>query len=563
METAKLNCRKFNFLKDIIKQKIIVLDILILLLFSILAFYIYFSINFKGLTYPDAWSYSSLAKNIVSGKGYITNFVHATTFIFKIKPFHEINNYILPTFVLSAFLRVFGSHDWVTAIYSGTFYILGVIPFYLLAYLLAGRLAAIFASILYIFEPTILHLSISGLTETMFIFFILTAFLGLFVILGEGRLRSFFLIGLLFGLCRLTRINAILFVLPVLIILYFLYRRDSCKTIITFLLGFISISIPDFWLNYINYGNPLFAGHASAFASGTIHFPGTSIAHTLKPIFTLEYISTYPKWFLEKYITNFMFYFSNVFTLTNPLIIALSLGGLFSIKYEKHNRFLHYVIFIAIILQIILLSTNCSEIRYFYIFIPFLLIFGVRYFASVANAFATVNGKNFFLSFICLLLLLPNLYKIIVTTYLSAHRTSDYSNQTIAHYIKKYTKPDDIIATDFFSITWYADRKILQLPVSIETFEQIDKKYLPVDAIFLTDLTLYSGRSFTGVEEGLIGWQEMLYNPQERFGEFKLIETGKISGHKFALFLKDREYSKNSQKEEWILPGSKDDDIKH
>ena len=107
----------------------------------------------------------------------------------------------------------------------------------------------------------------------------------------------------------------------------------------------------------------------------------------------------------------------------------------------------------------------------------------------------------------------------------------------IGDFIRKNTKKDDFIVTDYSSIGWYADRKTLELPISFDVLETIDPEYKRVDAILLTSASdIYNMRRLSGVGERLVEWREILTNQPNILGEYVLYKQGIIRDEKFVFY---------------------------
>lgn len=523
-------------------------EILILLGIALLVWLVYFKINFVALMAPDAQYYASIARNLINGNGYHANLASPINFTYFGKDiFAPYVNPPLSPYLLAFLFKLGGVSDQVAAFGSGFFFIISIIPLYMLANLLFGRLAASVASIVYIFEPNMLYLSISGLTEPLFIFFLLMAFLYLARFLEKEKMSYIFWAGIFMGLGKLTRFNASVFIIMIALALFMCVKQNRWKAAALFLAGIICIHIPEF-IRVLYVKTPAVSQGLINYAAadGTAQYPLTIIARLLNPPTSWEYILAYPKDFIYKYLENLFYYYGNLFTMANPFITSFFTISMAVICNNKVRYILLCILSFAIIAQVGLISYSVPIIRYFYIFIPFMIIFGVGFF--LAKIYPDINSrfKKLFAVAMVFLFLLPtsNLYALILwdngllfRNYESKEMVMIARQKAVGDFIRRNTKNYDFIATDYISIAWHADRKALYLPISFDVLKTIDSKYKTVDAILLTSNSeIKDNDTLTGVAKQLIEWKKILKNPPEKLGGYILSKNGIIKGEKVVFY---------------------------
>jgi len=532
-----------NLLKSIKNNK----EILILLGIGILVWLVYFNVNFVGLTAPDAQYYASIARNILSGS-YEADLTLPCNFLYLGKNIFvpHINPPLFP-YLLALLFKLGGVSDQVAVFGSGFFFIISIIPLYMLANLLFGRFAASVASIVYIFEPTMLYLSISGLTEPLFIFFLLMAFLYLARFLEKEKISYIFWAGIFMGLGKLTRFNASIFIIMIALALLFCIKQNRWKAATILLAGIIFTHIPEI-LRILFVKTPAVSQGILNYAAadGTKQYPLTITTRLLNPPTSWEYILAYPKDFIYKYLENLFYYYRNLFTMTNPFIAAFFMASVAAIRDSRARRILLYIFLFAIMAQVGLISYSGPIIRYFYIFIPFMIIFGAGFF--LVKVYPDINyrfKKPFAVAMVILFLLpTPNLYALIswnygliFKNYESKEMVMIAQQRAIGDFIRRNTKNDDFIATDYISIAWHANRKTLYLPISFDVLEKIDSEYKKVDAIFLTSLSdIKNINELTGIAQRLVGWKKIFNQRPKNLGRFVLKKQGEIEGIKYLLY---------------------------
>lgn len=500
-------------------------------------------LNFRGLIITDSFEYASIARNIMQGKGYQTN-ITAPIFLLR-----SNNNYFSPLhiaplhpYVLSLFFLIGGISDKIVAVNSGFFYIMTVIPVYLFAWRIWGRLAGITCVILLLFEPNWLCYSISGLTEPLFIFMLTSAIAVFYLLIDKDRKSLSFLLGCLCGIARLARLNIIVFLPSIIFAFFVLKGKKAFKSSALFLLGFLILALPEMVRNYMHFGDPIFAGNANAISVSTPQFPGLSVAGTLDlAMGSVEYILTYPKWFIEKYVGNLYNYLNQLFIMTNPFIFAFFITSLFSVEIEKKITSAKLVIIVAIIIQAILLASNVTIIRYFHIFIPFIIIFAVGHIIKILQVIDNGRLRKTLGAILMITLAAPLLYKTIVDSYMGYKYNN--KNVAISIFLSKLVRDNidkaAVVASNLPALGWYGERKYLSLPVSLDVFNKINDEILPLQGLLLVSDNnfLEAGEiELTGISIKMQIFRELLFYPVPRIGNLELIRSGEIYNKTYAFY---------------------------
>lgn len=113
----------------------------------------------------------------------------------------------------------------------------------------------------------------------------------------------------------------------------------------------------------------------------------------------------------------------------------------------------------------------------------------------------------------------------------SAIVEADY--REIGAFLQANTPPDAVVASDaYWLVSWYGDRTSLWFPVDTETLEEIERRYVGVDAVFLTPTYLNVSAKTNPV------WRN-LYAKPKAFGEFTVVkEYVSTHGLRAVLYLK-------------------------
>lgn len=98
----------------------------------------------------------------------------------------------------------------------------------------------------------------------------------------------------------------------------------------------------------------------------------------------------------------------------------------------------------------------------------------------------------------------------------SAIVEADY--REIGAFLQANTPPDAVVASDaYWLVSWYGDRTSLWFPVDTETLDEIERRYVRVDAVFLTPTYLNVSAKTNPV------WRNLYAKPKP-FGEFTVIK---------------------------------------
>lgn len=520
-------------------------EIIVLLLTGFLIWILFFTKNYYGLGYPDAFQYASIARNLINRAGYLVNM----TTPFNVAHmgddlFYPVMSAPLFPIIIFIFYKIFGVREVIPVVISGIFFILSIIPVYLISNKLFGKTAAVIISVAFIVNPTILEFSILGITELTFVFFVLFSFLFLILYLKNNDCFYYcFLSGVSLGVASLARVNGMVFALLMAGLLFFKIGVNKNKTVFLFILGISLMQIPSIIL-HVYYKYPTFSGRYFMYGAGvdTRQYPALTIMRMLNPLNSWQYICIYPIDYVKKYISNIIFYCRNIMGMIYPLF---SLGFIFGLLNIKKNIAGNILLIIALLISfhILLLSYSYALIRYFVIFIPLVIILGLGVLFDYYRGMTNRIIKKVALFLIMLFLFNYIYYSCIniLGNLPNSHVSFESVNQqkAIGEFIKNNTGEYDIIATDYLSIMWYGDRKTLFLPISFQELDTIDKKYRPINAILLSASSLTNRQEIsTGIGQKMAEWRKIIDNHPKILGEYKLIKAGFIKGEKIVFYKK-------------------------
>ena len=495
----------------------------IILLLSLIAIVVWATVyikTFNGLWFPDSCEYASIASNIYEGKGLTTNTLnvaHIQFFKERIKDsrFPIIGGPPLYPLFISGLFHIFGVSDRVVGLSSGIFFILTVPFLYLLAKSLFGSTVAVISSLIYIFDTHLLFTySICGLTEPMFIFFLVQFF---FILYKSKKYKFFLLAGAVMGLANLNRFNPIFYLLPIIGYILLCSEDGKIKNAVGFFFGFTIIMTPYFIRNYLEFNNPFIF-----FIRSYELFPDE-----LGLSFTI----------FQKLYINMSEYYHRFFRIANPYILAFFVVSIFKTYENKNLRNFRILFLVMFAVQILVSSAavptpkSFGQFRHLVIFYPVMIIFASSLIVSMFERFKQSSRltKYSFGFLIILLICLPTITNF-YHTFRSNLKTSRHSFKEIGEMVRSNTSPDEIVATDIsYQLAWYSQRKVLIVPVTSQQLASIDSD-LPIRTMLITssirddlkwinepELTKEWGAFLNGFPESFLGFE--LKEKMERDGK--------------------------------------------
>lgn len=221
-------------------------DTLIVSLLFLSAFLIRFLLlSTEEMISTDAVQYLTLGKNIMLGKGFLSDGSHFPDIIRP--PLYPVLVALSHLFIQD--LELAGR---VVSILFGS---LLVIPLFLLTRDFFGRKPAILSAILILMHPVLTETSISACTDATFFFVLTLALLFGWLAVDRKKTIYYFITGILFAISYLTRQVGLLFFLMYLFVILLFLRWDSMslkyilKGFTSLLIGFLILFIPYmFWV---------------------------------------------------------------------------------------------------------------------------------------------------------------------------------------------------------------------------------------------------------------------------------------------------------------------------
>jgi len=471
--------------------KTLILIIALLLTLAAGAWTYYYANAFVALPYNDAMDYASMGRNINEGRGFTSRYITPLSLAHFGEPYPNLWRAPLWPLFLAAVFRLFGTSD-TAAVAAGAFFYFGaIIPLFLLAKEissskgLSGETGGTITCILYIFSPMALFYSISGMTESMALFFLVLWALLLYKARGE-KYCIFLVTGLVGGLFYLVRYNALIF-LP--LSLLYLWWSGRLKTggvgkLAAYLGSWLLVVSPWLWRNYTLTGNPFFSLQAFEPAMFTATYPGYTLYMLPEIINVKTFLLEYPGEILIKIregLGSFRRSMLNPsFTGTAPFMAALFLPGLLAPMDRKLKIFIATCFFAQLAALLVIHYIP----RLFFIFLPFYLLTAVGLLAYILSFMKSPFLRNAALAAVVTAALLTN-----IPQWHEVNTRQDwphYYAEAIQDVSRQISENGVIISNDGHILSWYADRLALKMPVSVKQIADLEKM-APVEGIWLSN----------------------------------------------------------------------------
>ncbi len=512
------------------------LVVLLLLLAGIIWFGFY-ATHTKEISGSDDREYTSIARNIVNGKGIVRNFVYPLdiNFFEKVPPVPEFMHPPGYPLLLAGFFKVFGISDFTALLPSYLcYFILLVLLLYFAKRYLDVKTAMV-AGVIFIFNKEILDASLVALSEGVYT----VAFFLFFTLLVRVKsLRSVFVVGILLGVSHLIRENIYPFLIPVLVYLYFYPDLSRLKKIAYFIVGLLIPLTPIILRSLIHTGTPLFSYGRFALMAYTTKYPWLNIYRDIQNPSLFEFLMNEPGQFLMKYTSNVVSALEQFVSVSNPYILVFFILGMFQRSLSPEWQRIKVLFLFLMVVQIFFVALFTFTPRFFIPFLPIMMVFAAESFIKVSEDL--VSGAKLHLRksvfsltvFIFLVFFItPTAYAILQPGKPEAlgFKTPQYGflvpreeAKKLNEFLNGELKGNQAVWSDLPEILeWEGNRFCGWLPTRIEQIYEINKK-TPVDAILLTSL-----RTPAQMEQT---WRYLLFSEQSlsQYRNVKVYKSGML-----------------------------------
>lgn len=458
--------------------------VMFLLVTAVLAFAITLRITGPQLSW-DGQDYAQLARQLVRGEGH-TSKILLPSFAPNVRdgePWSSVFRPPFPVFLTSLSFRLFGVSDTTAVLWSGLFYIGTVVLMFLSFEPVHGVEVALLSALIFALSGCGLIYARSGLTEPSAMFFLLCGF---FVLVNKHSGLNAAWLGVSLGLCALSRPVAYLW--TVVMLGYSVACRNSNRQrrLAQLGLGGIGFLIPvllvRFALHWTGGGNELFGLNLASRIGDqalAVHSPASFVLrHPLEMLAKVLHEAAR--------VCMYLFQVGNI-----PLFSAMSIFALFlpvqPVERDARNITIALVSLTAAALAFLTEGDAfVGPLRYFDVFTPLLLPWGVSAFLSLLNHRTDVRSYSIFA--LLGLYLLGTGAQAIRDPFARLHS----SDQAIFRKLPEIVPEAEVIAAtgsvDVPSIAWYGDRRTVLIESDIDnSLSSLSQEGMPVKWYFGKD----------------------------------------------------------------------------
>jgi len=451
--------------------------VLFLWVIAVLAFSLTLKITGPQLSW-DGQDYAQLARQLVRGEGH-TSKVLVSSLAQSARddePWPSLFRPPFPVFLTSLSFRLFGISDTTAVLWSGLFYIGTVVLIFLSFEPIHGAEVALLSAIIFALSGCGLIYARSGLTEPSAMFFLLCGFLfavnkhfGLSAV-GAGASLS---------LCALNRPVAYLWAVVVLGYLFVCRNSSRQRRLAQLGLGSIGFLIP---LLLVKVALHWKGGGHELFALNLASRIGDQALAIQSPV---SFLLHHPLEMLTKVLHEagrvciYLFQFGNITLFSAMSIFALFLPAQ-PVERDARNITIALVFLTAAALAFLTEGDAfVGPLRYFDVFTPLLLPWGVSAFLALLNHRTGV--RNYAIFGLLGLYLLGAGTQAIRDPFARVHS----SDQAIFRELHEIVPETEVIAStgsvNVPSIAWYGDRRAVLIGSDIEnSLSLLSQKGIPV-----------------------------------------------------------------------------------
>lgn len=441
------------------------------------------------LTFSDGAKFALVARNLILGNGFTTDFSFWGNPLFGTSGIP----YLLPV-IMSFFFRLFGVSDFSVILFSFSFYLLLIIAVFLLSQKLFGSVVGFLSTLAVAFNPNIIDYATSGASETLFMFEIVLA---LYLTTYKKWSTDIFAL-LSLAAMYFSRPQAFIFMAG--IFLYWLLVRFGFKKglIYFFSASFVAVLVDKYVIYPLSFKIPLTPVFMRGIQSILTYSSDMAVSDGLRGAAssTLTASDVFKKVFYNLY--NFYKLLPDII---NPYLFILFIIGLF----RKNSAFNISVLFMTAI-TFLVTALTIPFYRYLHPVVPLI------YIVAINTLYEIVKNKKIALVLVLIfcvgqtlgMLFLDSRFK---NKMVNSDKPPIYSLMSVK--LKEVTNNENIILTNLDTWgSWYGERKTVWFPLTPNHLLGTDFK---IDYIYLTSYRMDDENYYMGQE-----WREIFENPKKQ-----------------------------------------------
>jgi len=359
--------------------------LLIFLLFLLagIVWFGFYATHTKEVAGSDDREYTSIARNIVNGKGIVRNFVYPLDINFFEKlPIPEFVHPPVHPLILAGFFKLIGISDFSALLPSYLSYFILVLLFFLFVKRYLEVKTAVIATVVLIFNREILEMSLVALSEGVYtlLFFI---FFSLFV--KANSLKAIFISGIFLGISHLIRENIYPFLIPLLVYLYFYPDLTRWKKMTFFVIGILIPLIPNILRSFFDTGSLFFSYGKFTLMAYTAKYPWLNIYRDIQNPSLLEFLIDQPGQFFLKYVSNLVNTLEQFISVSNSYLLVFFILEMFHWKISQEWKRIKILFLFLIISQVLFIALFTFTTRFFIPFLPVMIVFASQSLVRVSE----------------------------------------------------------------------------------------------------------------------------------------------------------------------------------
>jgi hypothetical protein len=457
------------------------------------------------LSFSDAAKFALVARNLVLGNGYVTDFS-----FWGYPLFGTGGIPVLVPYVMAFFMKIFGVNDFAVVAFSFFFHILLGVFVYLLGSKAFNKAVGLLSALAVLLNLNFIDYATSGASESLFAFEIVLATY-LFVL----RKKWATLLGFGFTvLMYFSKPQAFIFMAGMLFL--WLLLRFSYKKAITYFLGLgvLSFLVDRFILYPLSYNHPatsiLMRGVQSIFTYSSL----SAVSDNLRgaPSSSLTILDV-----LKKTLYNLYNFYKALPQIANPYIWALFFIGVFSWGKDKIQNNLKLTVIFLTVVTFLVTAMTIPFYRYIHPVVPLIYIIGVGTLVWVVNQIFDKKPRPVVVISTILILIFA-VGQTLGVIFLDSRFERNTHNTgkppvyvQLSELLRDNTNGDQIIITNLDTWgSWYGERKTVWFPLEPKQLIDFDGK-IPFDAIYLTSYLVDDENYYMGE-----GWRIIYNNPSDQ-----------------------------------------------
>ncbi len=458
---------------------------------------------------PDSLDYAQMAREIEQGNGMMTlqifprhiPYLHKENKLASLE-WPNLHRYPLAS-IIGAGINTFTDDIIKAAVTrSGIFFLLTLPLIFYIARQFCDTLTASIAVIFFSASPLIYRSAYDGMTESQAIFFTVAA---ASILLSNMKFAyKWIAVGVMCGLAFLTR-TQIVYLLPLAALMPFVsqWKTKKMLAVTTLIISFGLTISPWMLRNLAITDDPFFSfSNTRNFVVDAPEHPGFSDIDMMlhAPTERAEVFSQYGEQIFDKIRSNFFpevispAYWLTAFGVMSPFFI-LSLLSLPLLRKKDNDDKLLYLIIFTLMSIVFIFIISCVALhtpRHYVYAYPFITITGLITLKSIASTYIpklAVRYTNIFMTGLMAVGLAAFLY---VAQYYYSYPPSKIAHVPYYRELSSLVDEDQVVASDnSHMVSLYAQRHAIRLPIIPADLLEINEKYIPIDYVIFSDLSLY------------------------------------------------------------------------